>query len=159
MSNLNLFDGNVLYAVPSSTNAFYGWPINPNATTPIGPNGLPLTGAPVSLVAIQQNLPTPVTYRYWLEVQNDFGHNWVATNGYQDSQSRHYTVQNNLNWLFTRLNPMIQNLNYFYNGANASYNSLREPLRRRHDPGEVIWIPQDAALGRTGTAHRPGRFL
>jgi hypothetical protein len=131
VSNFNFFDQNVVYAVPGNTNQFYGWPTNPNAVTPIGPNGLPTSGAPVSLVQVQNNLPTPTTYRYSLEVQHDFGSNWVATVGYQGSNSHHYTVQTNLNWYYIPLNPQIQNLNLYYNGANANYNALLLQLKHR----------------------------
>lgn len=131
VANFNLFDQNVIYQVPGNVHQFYGWPSNPNAVLAFDANNIPTSGAPVSLTAIQNNLPTPVTYRYSLEVQNDFGHGWVTTLGYQGSQTRHYTVQNNLNWLFTPRNPRIQNLNYYYNGANASFNALLVELNHR----------------------------
>jgi hypothetical protein len=131
VANFNLFDTNVLYAVPGNVNQFNGWPVNPNAVLTFGPNNLPTSGAPVSLVAIPENLPTPVTYRYSFQMQNDFGGNWVGTIGYQGSQTRHYTVQTNVNWYFTPLNPQVQNYNLYYNGANASYNALLTEINHR----------------------------
>jgi hypothetical protein len=72
-----------------------------------------------------------VTYRYSLETQHDFGNSWVFTLGYQGSQTRHYTVQTNLNWYYVPLNPGIQNLNYYYNGANSNYNAMLVGFKHR----------------------------
>ena len=72
-----------------------------------------------------------MTYRYSLEVQHDFGKNWVMTLGYQGSATHHYTVQTNLNWYYIPLNPGIQNLNLDYNGANANCNAALVGFKHR----------------------------
>lgn len=125
VGSFTLAGNNLIYAVPSNVHQFSNWPTNPSAVTAFDPGThLPLTGAPISLVQIQNDLPTPVTYHYSLEAQYEFEPSWVATLGYEGSQSRHMTFQNNLTWLYTPENPRVRALNYFYNGANASFNAL-----------------------------------
>jgi hypothetical protein len=125
LSPFNLVGSNILYAVPSNVHQFNNWPSNPATIEAFSPTThLPVSGAPVSLTEIQNNMPTPVTYHYSLEAQYEFSPNWVATLGYEGSQTRHYTIQNNLDWLYTPLNPMVNGLSYFYNGANAEYDAL-----------------------------------
>lgn len=122
----------VVYQVPGNVHQFSGWPINPNAITTFDPNtGLPATGAAVTLNAFPENLVTPRTYRYSLDTDYDLGHNWVAKLGYQGSLSRHLTVQNNLNFIYAPLNPNVQNLYWYYNGANSSYNAMLTELEHR----------------------------
>ncbi len=124
-SFLDLFGSNILYAVPCNVHQFSPWPTNPNAIETFDPNtGLPASGAPVSLTGIPTSLATPVTYRYSLETQYEFIHNWTATIGYQGSQTRHYTRQVFLNWLYSPLNPGVQSMDYYPNDANASYNAM-----------------------------------
>lgn len=81
--------------------------------------------------AIPQNLATPVTYHYSLESEYDLGHNWVGMVGYQGSQTRHYTRQQNLNWLYSPLNSRWQNMFYHSNDANSSYNALLAQIKHR----------------------------
>lgn len=130
-TSLNLHGSNILYAVPSSVHQFSPWPANPSATQVFGTNGLPIIGAPVTLNAMQQNMPSPTIYHYSLETQYIISHNWVATVGYQGSQTRHYTRQQNLNWFYYPLNPRIQNFYYYSNDANANYNGLITEIEHR----------------------------
>ncbi len=125
ISSFTLTGTNILYAVPSSVSQFSDWPINSAAIESFSPTThLPVSGAPVSLEQIQNNMPTPVTYHYSLEAQYEFSPNWVATIGYEGSQTRHDTIQNNLVWLYMPENPMVRSLSYYYNGANAEFDSL-----------------------------------
>ncbi len=122
----------ILYAVPSNVNQFSGYPVNPNAILTFNPaTNLPTTGAAVSITGFPQNLPTTYTLRYSLDTQYDLGHDWVASLGYQGSNTRHYAIQNNLNFIYQPLNPMIQTLYYFTNDANASYNAMLAELQHR----------------------------
>jgi hypothetical protein len=122
--------GDILYASPSNTHQFAGWPANPNAVLTFDPTThLPTTGGPVTLNGVDNNLSTPYTYRYSLEIQYDLGHNWVATVGYQGSLSRHYTRQENLNWNFSPLNPEVNNLFFWTNDVNGNYNALLTELQ------------------------------
>ncbi|HTC67238.1 MAG TPA: TonB-dependent receptor [Candidatus Acidoferrum sp.] len=129
----NLFGSNIIYAPSSDPHNFNGFPNNPNTIVAINPaTNLPASGAPVSLVGFDTNVPTPVTYRYSLGTQYDMGHDWVVSVGYQGSLSRHYTRNQNLNLLyFANLNPQIQNFQRFTNDANGSYNALLTEVQHK----------------------------
>lgn len=132
LTNLDLFDNQVLYAIPGDVNQFNNWPANPNAIQSFGLNGLPTSGAAVSLNGFPVNFPTTRTYRYSFDTQYDLGHNWMASVGFQGSQSRHYTRQVNLNYIFfNNLNPMVQNLSWYPNDANSHYNALLTEVQHR----------------------------
>ncbi len=123
---------NLLYQVPSNTNQFYNWPVNPKAVLNFNPaTGLPMTGSPLDLTGFQQNVQTPVTYRDSLEAQYDIGAGWVGKVGYQGSLSRHLTLQNNINFLYAPLNPQIGNLLFYSNDGNAEYNALLTEMEHR----------------------------
>lgn len=131
-TSLYLTGANVVYAVPGDIHQFDNWPSNPSAVQTFSPTtGLPTSGAPVTLNAVPQNMITPTTNHYSLEAQYDLGGNWVATLGYQGSQTHHYTIQNNLNWLYSARNPMVQGMYYYSNDANASYNALLAQVEHR----------------------------
>jgi hypothetical protein len=116
--------------VPANVNQFNGWPGNPNTLQTFDPaTGLPVGGSPVDLNGFPLNLQTPVVYRYSLGTEYNLGGNWVAKLGYQGSLSRHYTRQNNLNWLYSPLNPGVSHLYYYSNDANGSYNALLVELQ------------------------------
>jgi hypothetical protein len=104
----------------------------PNAIQNFDPTtNLPIGGAPLQLEGVENNLPTPLTYRYSLLAQYDLGHSWVLTVGYQGSLSRHYTRQQNENLYFAPPNPSVQQLNLFTNDVNGSYNALLTELQHR----------------------------
>jgi hypothetical protein len=129
----NLFGPNIVYAASNDPHAIGGYPNNPNTIVAINPaNNLPVSGAPISLVGFDANLPTPVTYRYSLGMQYDLGDNWVVSVGYQGSLSRHLTRNQNLNVVdFADLNPQIQSFQRFTNDANASYNALLTEVQHK----------------------------
>jgi Carboxypeptidase regulatory-like domain/TonB dependent receptor len=132
VAGFNLFGSNILYAPSSSPTNFNGYPINPATILTFNSANLPASGAPVSLVAFDHNLPTPVTYRDSLGIQYDLGHNWIFSVGYQGSLSRHYTRNQNLNLVFFQdLNPQIQNFQRFTNDSNGSYNALLVELHHK----------------------------
>jgi hypothetical protein len=133
MVALDLYGPDILYTVNSDIHAFTGWPANPAAIQTFDPSsGLPTSGAPVSLTGFPDFMPSTVTYRFSLDAQYDLGHNWMASLGYQGSQSRHYTRQSNLNWVFyPALNPRVQSLNWYANDANAHYNAMLAEVQHR----------------------------
>jgi hypothetical protein len=85
------------------------------------------------VTAFDAHLPTPAVYRYSAEGQYDLGSHWVATVGYQGSQSRHFTRQiNNLNWLYSNnLNPAVAGVDFYGNDANAGYNALLTQIQHQ----------------------------
>ena len=132
VTGFTLTGSNVLYQIPGNVNQFAGWPVNPIARLNIDPTtNLPTNGAPITLNGFPSFLPTPYTYRYSLDTQYDLGGNWTAKLGYQGSSSRRYTRQNNLNFLYGPTNPRIQNLYYYTNDGNGSYNALLTELEHR----------------------------
>jgi opacity protein-like surface antigen len=123
----------ILYAAPSDVNAFTGWPSNPAAINTFDPNtGLPIGGAPVNLVGFPTTLHTPVTYRYSADAQYDLGHSWMASLGYQGSQSRNYARAVRLDLLYFDVrNPRVNNFTEYPNDAKAHYNALLAGVQHR----------------------------
>lgn len=133
VTSLDLYDANILYATNADAHSFTNWPSNPAAIQQFdSTSGLPTSGAPVSLTGFPSSMPSTVTYRYSFDAQYDIGHSWVTTVGYQGSQSRHYTIQNNLNYLYyPALNSRVQNLGWYSNDANAHYNAMLIQVQHR----------------------------
>ncbi len=134
VTTFTLTGANIVYATPGNLEQFANWPANPAAKQTFDPTtGLPTSGAAVTLNGFPQNQATPVTYRYSLDVQYDLGHQWMATIGYQGSQTRHYQRQRDLNVVDYPfgLNPRINRLYWFTNDANAHYNALLTEIQRR----------------------------
>jgi len=133
-----LTGSNILYALADKPSDIYGFPSNPAAIQTFDPTtGLPTcapaTCAPVSLTAFDLNMPTPTVFRYSVEGQYDLGSRWVATVGYQGTQSRHFTRQiTNLNYLYlNNLNPAVGSVDLYTNDANAGYNALLTRIEHR----------------------------
>lgn len=132
LTNLTFFDPNILYTLGANINQLTGFPSNSAAIQQFNANGLPTTGAAVTLQGVPSYMPTTTTYRYSLDTQYDLGHNWVASLGYQGSQTRHYTRQTNLNLLYyPALNSRVQEVDWFTNDANAHYNALLTEIQHR----------------------------
>jgi hypothetical protein len=120
----------VVYAASASATDINGYPSNPSAIANFGPNGLPIGGAPLQIQAIQQDLPTPLTYKLSLGVEYALTSRWILSAGYQGSISRHYTRQNNLNWIYyPNLNPSISSFSFFSNDASASSHAFLAEVR------------------------------
>ncbi len=133
----------ILYAIPSDVHQFTGWPANPvakqtfSSTTglpnlpPPAPGNLFSPGA-LNLNGFASYQQTPTTYRFSLDGQYDLGHNWVATIGYQGSQTRNYSRRVPLNLIyFPNLNPSVQALTFQTNDAAAHFNALLTEIRHR----------------------------
>ena len=133
ITSLDLYGSNVLYATNTNLHSLTGYPANPATVQTFDPaSGIPTSGPPVDLTGFPSQMPSTVTYRYSLDTQYDLGHSWMASLGYQGSQSRHYTIQNNLNYLFyPNLNPRIHSLSWFSNDANAGFNALLTEIQHR----------------------------
>jgi len=132
-TSLTLTGANVYYAVPDDPKQFSNWPANPAAKQTFDPvSGLPLTGAPLTLYGYPLNQKNPATYRYSFDVQYQVARDWVATVGYQGSQSRHLSIRRDLNLLYyPSLNPRVNRLHWTTNEANSSYNALLTQIQRR----------------------------
>jgi hypothetical protein len=132
LTNLTLLGSNILYQPGSNVKSLSGYPSNPAAIQQFGSNGLPTSGGAISLNGVPNELPTTTTYRYSLETQFDLGRNWMASIGYQGSQTRHYTRQTDLSLLYyPALNPRVQHVYWFTNDVNAHYNALLTEVQHR----------------------------
>ena len=130
--SLDLYGSNILYSASSDLHSYTGWPSNPAAIETFASSGLPTSGAPVSLTGFPNNFATTVTYRYSLDAQYDLGHSWAASLGYQGSQSRHLTIQDNINLLYgSGLNARVQSLDWYANEANGHFNALLAQVQHR----------------------------
>ena len=112
-----LTGSDILYEPASSLHCFGCYPSNPNTLTSFNVNNIPVSGAPVSGTGFPEIFRTPYTYRYSMEAQYEFVKSWVATIGYQGSQSRHLTRQYNLNETLgaegVALNPMVSDVDWY----------------------------------------------
>lgn len=130
-SYFTLNSPNIVYGLGNNINSFYGWQQNPNTLVNIDPaTNLPTSGAPADLFGVPQNLATPYTYRYSFELQYDLGGNWVASAGYQGSNTHKYPRVVNYSLFFDR-NPQLQTVNFMRSDVNSNYNALL--LRLTHN--------------------------
>lgn len=137
-------------AFPSNPKSFYGYGANPATTAPFDPTtNLPVPGQNFGLAplqAYQAHMPSTATYRYSLDAQYDLGHDWVATAGYQGTQTRHLTrLYNYTLYSYGKLsasgnvmgafNPSVHNVNMYDDEGSASFNAFAIGLRHRfnHD--------------------------
>ena len=114
-----------------------GYAANPNAIVTFDPTtNLPVAGsAPVSLTAFPSSEPTTTTFHYTLGAEYDLGHKWVASVGYQGSQTRHltehYNLYNAVASLGFQFNPLVNGVTYYANDGSAHFNALL--LELKHD--------------------------
>ena len=132
LTSLSLYNSNILYGVGSSITSLNGYAANPAAIQSFNNYGLPTSGAPVSLTGFPSSMPSTMTMRYSIDADYNLGHNWVASVGFQGSQTRHYTIQNFLNYtLYPATNPLVQSIDWYSNDANSSYNALLTEIKHR----------------------------
>jgi hypothetical protein len=133
LNSLTLSGTDILYAAGSNVHDISSFPSNPVAIQAFNIFGLPVGGTSLDLTGFPNNLPPAVTYRYSLESQFDLGHNWMASLGYSGSETRHLTRQySNLNWLYyPNLNPVVNDVDWYANDANAHYNALLVEAQHR----------------------------
>jgi hypothetical protein len=138
--------GQIVYQLGSST-AYNSYAPNPALKTPIGANGLPTNGIAIEAYGASPRLPQPYSYLYSLEIQNDLGHNFVVSAGYQGSTGRHYSRL--VNQLFTRPTSVVTGgvttSTGFGNGlyiaqddSNQYYNGLNIHATKRYKKGLSI---------------------
>ncbi|HEX6879026.1 MAG TPA: TonB-dependent receptor, partial [Terriglobales bacterium] len=134
-NGVSLTGSNIHYDFPTDPQQFSPYPANPNTIQTFGPDNLPVSGNPVGVTAFPGHLPSSYTYRYSFDGQYEFANDWVATVGYQGSTSRHLTRQYNLNQYYgaqgIALNPMVNNVDYYANDANAKFNALLTGVSHR----------------------------
>jgi Carboxypeptidase regulatory-like domain/TonB dependent receptor-like, beta-barrel len=124
----------ILYALSSSSTNASGYPSNPAAVSPLGPNGLPTTGS-VNVEIFPGTLPTTRTHHWSVDAQYDLGHDFVASVGYQGSLSRDtYFHENPLAVPATQgfaSNPQIGGGDFWNLNGRANYNAMLLELKHR----------------------------
>jgi hypothetical protein len=126
------FSSQIVYNVAPSINSPFGYPSNPNAKSTFNANNIP-TGAVVSVYAFDNNQKVATVYHYSLDTEMQLPANFVATLGYQGSSGHHLFYETDLNAVAAvhgyPLNPQINRINDFTNGANSNYNAMLASLK------------------------------
>lgn len=126
--------GNILYGLSSNLNSF-NYPNNPAATLTFDPStGIPSSGPPVNINAIDQSVTNSLTYRYSLGTEYDVGGGWVASLGYQGSASRDLPRPVPYQ-LFGPRNPQLGNVNLMLSDAYSNFNALLANVTHRFSNG------------------------
>jgi hypothetical protein len=153
VSNGQSFSGSqILYinTFPSNVNNPNGYAPNPNAIQTFGPNNLPTTGR-IDLTAFPADWPTTYSYHYTLGAEYDLGHKWVASAGYQGSQTRHLTTHYNLynpaSANSIALNPRVTGVTLYADDGSAHFNALL--LEARHSFGQSFLFDTQYRLSHT----------
>jgi hypothetical protein len=132
--------GQILYALGTSTSPD-SYPINPALKQPIGPRGTPLNST-VEVYGAAADTQNPYSYIYSLEIQKELGKNYVASIGYQGTESRHEPRL--VNQLFIYPNTVGGTSSPYYAYYNAqtdsigNYNGLNVQLNRRFNRGLTV---------------------
>jgi hypothetical protein len=132
----------ILYAVSTNPHNPFGYPPNPNFTLTLGSNGLPQAGTaqcpvlcPVGVVIFPGTLPTMRVHHYSLDIQNDLGHQFVMTLGYQGSLSRDLLFHENPQAVPATkgfaLNPQINGGDFWSAAGRGNYNALLAELKHQ----------------------------
>lgn len=125
----------IVYAVSSGVNNLTGYPANPNTISTFGPNGLPTTGT-ANVVLFPNTLPTTRVHHYSADLQYDFGHQLVASLGYQGSLSRDIMFHENpLAVPATQgdpFNPQIGGGDFWNFNGRANYNAMLAELKYQY---------------------------
>ncbi len=134
VSNGQSFSGSqILYigSFPSDIHNPNGYAPNPNAIQTFGSNNLPIGPCPPSctdLTAFPATWPTTYDYHYTFGAEYDLGHQWVASVGYQGSQTRHltdhYNFYNPASVQGIPFNPVVHGVTYYNDDGTAHFNAL-----------------------------------
>jgi hypothetical protein len=144
--------GNLTYinTFPANVHNPNGYAPNPNAILTFGPNNLPTTCC-TDLTAFPNDEPTTYEMHYSLDTQYDLGNKWVATVGYQGSQTRHLTIHYNLynpaSVAGIMFNPLVHGVTFYGNDGNASFNAFL--LEAKHTFSESFLLDAQYRLSHT----------
>ena len=121
-----------------------GYAANPNAIVSFDPaTNLPVAGSsPVSLTAFPADEPTTYTYHYTMGVEYEVARGWVASVGYQGSNTRHLTEHyNSYNVgaaLGEEFNSVVHGVTLYANDGSAHFNALLMELRHEFNHSFLI---------------------
>ena len=126
---------NILYGISSSPTSLTGFASNPATKTTYTSTNLPAGGnGNVSAFGnTTGGLPTAYTEHYSLDTEYDFGHNIVASLGYQGSSSHHMITQLNENAAALakglQLNPLLTGVDFYPNAGSSNNNAMLAELK------------------------------
>jgi Carboxypeptidase regulatory-like domain len=135
--------GNLTYldTFPSDVNNPNGYAANPHAIVTFGPGNLPTTCC-TDLTALAADVPTTYSMHYTIGAEYDLGRRWIASAGYQGSQTRHltthYNLYNPLSVAGIAFNPVVHGVTFYGNDGNASFNALL--LEAKHPFGQSFLL-------------------
>jgi Carboxypeptidase regulatory-like domain len=122
----------IQYTVAPDIHSPLGFPSNPAAVTTFNAQYLPKT-AVVSIDAFDNHVKTIAVYHYSLDMEMQLASRFVATIGYQGSSGHHLLYEQDLNAVAVvhrySLNPQLNRITDFTNGANSNYNALLATLK------------------------------
>lgn len=126
------FSPSILYNTAPNIDSPFGYPANTHAETTFNSNNIPTT-AIVSVDAFDNHQKTMTVYHYSLDTEMQLPDNFVATLGYQGSSGHHLFYEQDLNaYAAVRgyaLNPQLNRITDFTNGANSNYNAMLACLK------------------------------
>jgi len=124
----------IIYQTAASATSLTTFPRNANTIVGFGSNGLPATGQ-VGVGLFPPNLPTERVHHYSLDTEYDFGHDLIATLGYQGSLSRDLYFHENPNAFAAAsgyaLNPQIGGGDYWNVNGRGNYNAMLAELKHQ----------------------------
>jgi hypothetical protein len=127
----------IVYALSSGVHNLYGFPPNPNTccTLTFGPNGLPTGASGLGIQIFPGTLPTTRVHHFSVDMQDDLGHQYVMSLGYQGSLSRDiFFHQNPLAVPAVKgypFNPQIGGGDNWAVNGHANYNAMLAELKHQ----------------------------
>jgi len=125
----------ILYGISSSPTSLTGYASNPATITGYNSDNLPVAGSG-NVTAVGNTtggLPTAYTEHYSLDTDYDFGHEIVASLGYQGSSSHHMITQLNENAAALAkglaLNPLLTGVDFYPNTGSSNNNAMLAELK------------------------------
>lgn len=132
------FSSSIVYNTAPNINSPFGYPANTHAETTFNSNNIPNT-AVVSVDAFDTNQKTMTVYHYSLDMETQLPAHFVATLGYQGSAGHHLFYEQDLNAYAAvhgyALNPQLNRITDFTNGANSNYNAMLASLKHNFAHG------------------------
>ncbi len=135
-------NGQIQYGLGSSA-APGSYAPNPALKTAINANGLPANGATVEGYGAEPNLKNPYSYLFSAEIQQDLGHQFVLSVGFQGSTGRHYARLVNQNFISPNnvgTGPSTKNTPFYalyiaHSDSNQYYNALNVHATKHYNRG------------------------
>jgi Carboxypeptidase regulatory-like domain len=144
------FSPSIVYNTAPNIDSPFGYPANTHAITTFNSNNIPNT-AVVSVDAFDNNQKTMTVYHYSLDTEIELPDNFVGTLGYQGSSGHHLFYEVDMNAVAAvrgyPLNPQLNRITDFTNGANSNYNAMLASLK--HNFSHSFQIETDYTWSRS----------